>query len=403
VGQGLFYDGKIAGFAFVYDCGSIPTQYAVDSVRDYHANLGGTKLNLLVLSHFDQDHISGLDDLLQGLTVDFAVLPYVSPIERLVLALQSPGLQAWVYDFWADPIDYLVNRKGTQNVVIVTGGPERPYEGEFFITGRFDDFELPRIHLDSFRMPPYIEAEEIIKRNEGKSRNYVGNRVLVRSHHGYLNISELWKFRFFTKTPNQHDLEAFRRFLSGSLGAPIETIPGDRIIQIISDSDERNVLTLAYQERFHGEQAVNLTSLVMHHSPTRIKHLRDRYISSEGGYLNSLPWTYRAFSPARRFGHLLTGDIVLKKIWDEFYNHFKDELPMTSGILIPHHGSDNNWDDRLLSVAKNSPVWFVSAGIGNPYRHPSPDIIGRIIRRGHEIRWSHQYSQVFESFEYDPA
>ena len=69
VGQGLFYSGTIKyennqNFNFVYDCGS--SSMNIDEIVDHYVetSLIDKTLDMLVISHFDEDHISGIPKLL---------------------------------------------------------------------------------------------------------------------------------------------------------------------------------------------------------------------------------------------------------------------------------------------------------------------------------------------------
>ncbi|MEH7249765.1 hypothetical protein V7114_23645 [Neobacillus niacini] len=66
VGQGLFYTGKIGEFLLVYDCGSLSDnslRYITHSIEEFHNEVKTDKLGLLVISHFDNDHINGIPEL----------------------------------------------------------------------------------------------------------------------------------------------------------------------------------------------------------------------------------------------------------------------------------------------------------------------------------------------------
>lgn len=72
IGQGMFYTGKIdfgngePAFNFVYDCGTSSRQQLLkNAITAYHANCSHS-IDLLILSHFDDDHINGLDSLLKN-------------------------------------------------------------------------------------------------------------------------------------------------------------------------------------------------------------------------------------------------------------------------------------------------------------------------------------------------
>src|SRR3546814_8043064 len=74
VGQGMFASGHLkrtnsndTEFSWIYDCGSASAgQLEIGAVNRLAAHLGGPKprIDLLVISHFDHDHISGIPHLL---------------------------------------------------------------------------------------------------------------------------------------------------------------------------------------------------------------------------------------------------------------------------------------------------------------------------------------------------
>src|SRR5262249_27971115 len=94
VGQGLFHSGSIrcgsAHFDYVYDCGSssINMKRRTKLVEFYNRDLSPAKkpLDAVFVSHFDNDHVNGLDALLNlkraNPTARFLIMPYLSPLER---------------------------------------------------------------------------------------------------------------------------------------------------------------------------------------------------------------------------------------------------------------------------------------------------------------------------------
>ncbi|HKO78231.1 MAG TPA: hypothetical protein VJU52_13525, partial [Flavobacterium sp.] len=93
VGQGLFYSGKITHntevkFRMVFDCGSLTKGAGQDEVDIYRDAdfLGKKVLDLLVISHFDRDHVYHIGRLLaDGIKVKKLVMPFITFSERLFL------------------------------------------------------------------------------------------------------------------------------------------------------------------------------------------------------------------------------------------------------------------------------------------------------------------------------
>ena len=115
VGQGLFSSGRIQmgdapSFHWVYDCGTNSSQKLIqNAVQKYNQQENNADIDLLVLSHFDKDHISGVKELLKnGRKIKRWVVPYYPLWQRLVIASLleiQPDDEEWA--FYQNPIQYL--------------------------------------------------------------------------------------------------------------------------------------------------------------------------------------------------------------------------------------------------------------------------------------------------------
>ena len=114
VGQGLFSSGRIQmgnapSFHWVYDCGtSSSLQLIQNAIQKYNQQENNADIDLLVLSHFDKDHISGVKELLKnGRKIKRWVVPYYPLWQRLVIASLldiQPDDEEWA--FYQNPIQY---------------------------------------------------------------------------------------------------------------------------------------------------------------------------------------------------------------------------------------------------------------------------------------------------------
>lgn len=98
VGQGIFSAQIIRGlgdskYVCVYDCGSVS---GADNIPMYVNNLyeklnpdrkDKAKIDLLVISHLDKDHVNGVSKLMEWFDIKKIVIPYMSKIEKIILAL----------------------------------------------------------------------------------------------------------------------------------------------------------------------------------------------------------------------------------------------------------------------------------------------------------------------------
>ena len=143
VGQGLFYGGRVwqpGGQAtFVYDCGVLRKQSHLRDVIVESKNLLGRKpLDVLFVSHFDFDHISGIPQLLKERAgvckARRIVIPYYTPQERMFLLWKSAldlyathrekifndNKREWMH-LIENPYQYLLKCAGAEKITLVLG------------------------------------------------------------------------------------------------------------------------------------------------------------------------------------------------------------------------------------------------------------------------------------------
>ena len=112
-GQGLFYIGEIdrskgEKFKFIYDCGGNNISGAINQ----HITKGEV-IDMLVISHFDDDHINGLPDLFNKVDkIKKIFIPYYRGIEDYLL------LMAYIYGNGAtfDKVDEIVLVNSSEGV-----------------------------------------------------------------------------------------------------------------------------------------------------------------------------------------------------------------------------------------------------------------------------------------------
>jgi hypothetical protein len=128
VGHGGFHTGTLAVveplFRWVYDCGSWTKKPALQRQADAfvrrcgQVSQRGVDVDLLFISHFDADHVSGLATLLGAptdlrLRVHTAVSPYLSPetgFEILANAIVEEQCSDDLIDLVAQPTKYCAER-----------------------------------------------------------------------------------------------------------------------------------------------------------------------------------------------------------------------------------------------------------------------------------------------------
>lgn len=94
VGQGSSTAFLSGGKACLVDCGGNQSDSAGDIAADYFASLGRARLDCLVLTHFDSDHINGLPRLFDRMEIQTLVIPSGEPDgppEDLLALAQAEG------------------------------------------------------------------------------------------------------------------------------------------------------------------------------------------------------------------------------------------------------------------------------------------------------------------------
>ncbi|MBA9077089.1 hypothetical protein [Rufibacter quisquiliarum] len=153
VGQGFFYSGVVTAegktgnsnpFKFVFDCGSMTKGAGYEEADTFRRNYleASGRLDMLVVSHFDGDHVNQIGTLLQRkVKVDHLILPFTLFEERLFLVLKhflrkgvAPADEeredSFFIQFVLDPLGTLrENLDGDSTVYLVTGDPRPASEG----------------------------------------------------------------------------------------------------------------------------------------------------------------------------------------------------------------------------------------------------------------------------------
>lgn len=83
------------------------------------------------------------------------------------------------------------------------------------------------------------------------------------------------------------------------------------------------------------------------------------------------------------------------KNYNEFKEHYKNEIGDIGIFLLPHHGAKNNWNSKVLTDFYRATIFLNSAGRFSKYNHPSKDVIKELVLSGRIVLCSHE-NQVVE-------
>lgn len=372
VGQGLFSAGRLTlgspynhpsrpDFQWVYDCGTSSSQRLVrNALVKFQRRINGRKLDLVVISHFDADHISGMVQLLNGVGTHTLMLPWAPLWHRLVIGY-AQGLDPAdpEFAFYTDPAQYLVDQAGDGFVQIVFvpfsdgSGPGDPDgEGE-------PDFD------PDGDLPLKIEAEAEVRHEKHDQDGMAewlpylssarhNSRMLMMCPRGTAVIPGLWEFVPYNDPASRPKNEA--RF--------VEQV-NDLRDALLNSSDEGRESALRdlkghYLRNFPRSQ-LNDLSLFLYGGPI-------------GHWQTDWPWLGEQFDGSV----IYTGDgnLSTDRQWRSLAGYLGHKRSFQPTVFqVPHHGSRNNWFTGLASMIEPGRSVFSSDPGHRSFGHPHADVL----------------------------
>lgn len=401
-GHGTFFSGILSSdgdhpdeFLWVYDCGSKKPTRLPELVEDLSVHADLPRVDMLCISHFDADHINGLDALLKKFKVGALVLPYLPLSARLRAAcnvISNEEVAAGVPPFILDPIGFIRTRYPEASIgefVMVRGGrrrPPSPPEEEAPPRERApdDDGERPREERPGSRLfgDLAMQADENLLDSgmiPGAHRAY--GRIFEVDHADPLKIlGGFWEFTLFNKTPpagrapkSRVGLEVVRKDVAGVLAKHWPSLS-----QAPQPGWEKALRT-CYEKHF-GNSATgrNDISLCLMSRPTIARPGQQCSLYASPVSKTNCAHALIPMEPQdRRLGLLLTGDIKLDKTTaTAMQKHFGALRWCGVRVMqVPHHGSRGSWHKGLAAGCNHSYSVFCVPDSSAQQHHPSPLVL----------------------------
>ncbi|MCU1772888.1 hypothetical protein [Pseudomonas sp. 13B_3.2_Bac1] len=437
VGQGSFHSASVffnaptegSRFDYVYDCGALKSGRKTVELEhnlrriwvDFRSGSAKPVIDLMILSHFDWDHMNGANELIDQFEVDRIVLPYLGPVElAVILASQAASIDDHTVSdlhsiavggnsLWGTPIT-MVEKGSRQERPDI---PERPFKPEFLEQNTRTSENAPSgratIRVDG----PGGTMERVIPDDKDL---LAGNTATSHSLD--------WKIRFWNRGLNVKLGDLIQSELA-RIGFPVaalnDKVRGAKDIvdwlnvkprrgrskkghggrKSAAPSSNRDLAVSAYRsalDKFspgwlkeaEGKRLSNFLSLGMYSGPNfetddeKIQYYR---LHEHPSYEN---WNWYYEDDIALPGWIGTGDAPLGEasVWDDFELHFKHELPRTQTVVVPHHGAAPRNGPRFYNPKLNhqSDLYAViSHGKRNPYGHPHPSVLSQITRAGGKL------------------
>lgn len=407
VGQGLFAAGQIyqsryrPRFTWVYDCGTSSEQkYLNQSLESLHRDTALSKydpkprIQLVAVSHFDKDHISGLESLLERFSIDALLLPYLPLWRRLELAF-AEGIQPEdaIMQFFVNPAAYVASRAGAavNRIYFVPKSDNRdPYEDNDrdADVGEQNSLDLSPIQVRA----PHGEEENAdfleFEKRAGRGASFasmVNTKFPIR-------VDRRWEFIPYNDAdvlpaPDRVFRNAVVNSRTALLGADSH----------VARQSALAVLKQLYIQRF-GNENRNRISLFLYTGPMgmlRGNHVYirfPRWTPANGSSLIPF-WWGRPPVHSYRGSMLYTGDGYLdtQDRFDRLRQYLgARRLDRLTCVQVMHHGSSENWHEGVAE--KLAPD--ISVFCADPERkrpgHPDAAVVRDFLRYGPVLVDQHQ-------------
>lgn len=330
-------------------------------------------VDIVFISHFDADHISGLAYLIQNAIVKILAIPFTTPRERFLHLCKS------IFD-------------SKTNMTRAISGEYRDFILEFTAS--------PARAIRRFPESLNREASDITLReiqherdNEAHNRHdfihpvYAPTNSSSDNTHKKHETTPVWLFRASTLQGNADELGAElvdSLINEGIISSKSDLENATRLRRIFDDEDISSKVAEIYRDIAHKN--LNATSLILHSGPAypdnspAFHHMFWR--GDHPAYYDSIQEVRSTWTT----GWLGCGDANLNKttnanLFDQLF--WKQKL-FSSTFAPPHHGSQYDWNQHLLDAfgypTESAPVCVFSAD--GLYKHPSPNVIADANSRG---------------------
>lgn len=427
VGHGTFLtgvviaDSKSISMRWAYDCGSrrlTRVRDVVDELPKWAHWPSGSQLDLLVISHFDDDHINGLEQLLNQHYVKHLALPYMSFRQRLAQAASLSGdesASASTAHFSLDPVGFLVARGFSErigSILVIRGGGE----------GASDSPPAPpnpdgpsgRNGVSDTDRDRTQDVLEILMLEDPSADEAL---VQYRSGVGTIKLPIVLKMLSHTKPLAFSGIPVEFTFFNMSLLAPATTNRSKRPISVVQDEVQnilarnrlldpterpkrgwRDELKTCYSRHFGNSGAErNNISLCVMVRPMATNGTRPcRIFEKVQDVFGRMVGNISTYTEAQTL--LLTGDLALDSdVIRAMHSHFHSWRWNALGVVqVPHHGSHHSWkygnaacfpDPQFVHCVPTPP-----RGPHHPHGDVVHDLVGQTVHEAtYEVPVVHSY------------
>lgn len=332
--------------------------------KEIQTNFGeNEKIEIVFISHVDQDHINGLEYLLKHCDVKNIVFPYTKKEDRILLTVSylcansSPSYDDFTYKFINNPrfaVDQAVgqfDRDVTLWAILENNEGENNNREYIYEEG---------IDQTIYRLP---SKENLSKRILGAEFSYETNWEYVP-----FNFRE-------DKRKEQFISNLKDNFKKSGLSCDENIL--DDIWTHWKDTKVKNAIIDAYK-KVNGSLNAN--------SMTLFSGIKDNNVHQWQRKPRNKCYCCHACIDCfdyyfRKNGCLYTGDYEANGVskWIELKKAYSGYWDYIGCVQIPHHGSYRNYNQEFATL---DAYFVISAGSNNRFRHPSGSVIKNLFLKG---------------------
>ena len=375
VGQGGLFSGTLdlwdTRFRWVYDCGSVRSDEESRNREIDTISIMGD-IDVLYLSHLDDDHVNGIARLLGNCKVKDVVIPHLYDYEFLAFMAMDlrmgdiSELSRNYIEMAFDETNWFLERRVERVIRIQRSdstGPT-PLSSEDSGDGGYRGPTDPSEDDTSGVLGP--DAGERIQSSwisgdgsDALSRTKRGTVFDARADScsvmNYQGWNLNWTLVPYVYQPNTKRMKAFKK----NLKREFKSVTRKDILEIVKDATEIRRLRDCYSGMWKDH---NLVSMSLYCGP----------IISRGHY----ELTSGELSEEKCVGGwLLTGDANLSGVRHpkRFFEWYKRYINSVGVFMAPHHGSNRSIGDNVLQHMPNLRTCYAAAGT-NGYGHPGIEV-----------------------------
>lgn len=371
VGHGAFYCEKfdVINTSVVYDCGTLKGKEFINECIDKTFGCGES-IYALFISHFDIDHIKGVEHLLRRCKVKYVILPIVSKLENDLLQLElllNDCDDIFIKEFVKDP---------EKSITRITD----------------DSKEKTRIirvkEWDGEDKDKYEYENDLVDSQNGEIKS--GSKVVLKNKDNFK-----WEYIIYNINQDKYNKKLKSEFDKIDVN-------WDKNITDPSfwDKKKRNIFKKKY-EKIVGKERLNENSLTVLSCPSsgnniytimKCKRWRNHCCYHHCCYHHCLYEYCKKFTYKKAFGCLYTGDFDCKNNWDKLSAAYEKYLHEIMCFQVPHHGSRNNFNKKILEL---DCIFFMSVK-DNDAKHPDQSVLLSFIKNCTYpyLVTENQYSQI---------